>query len=95
VPHGGKPCDHQPVRASKDRHRARGAAWARTLLWAPGRGGCNRSTCNRRRQLAPSASHHKFLNGGEIGETVTVTLTMADTLKNIKHDTISFKCIAP
>jgi hypothetical protein len=36
-----------------------------------------------------------FLNGGEIGETVTVTLTMADTLKNIKHDTILVKCIAP
>jgi hypothetical protein len=26
----------------------------------------------------------QILNGGEIGETVTVTLTMADTLKNIK-----------
>jgi len=36
-----------------------------------------------------------FLNGGEVGETVVVTLTMADSLKNIKHDTIQFKCIAP
>jgi hypothetical protein len=56
---------------------------------------CNRSTCNRRRQPARSASHHKFLNGGEVGEAVTITLTMADTLKNIKHDTILFKCTAP
>jgi hypothetical protein len=36
-----------------------------------------------------------FLNGGKVGETVTITLTMADTPKNIKHDTISFVCIAP
>jgi hypothetical protein len=35
------------------------------------------------------------LNGGEVGEAVTITLTMADTLKNIKHDTILFKCTAP
>jgi hypothetical protein len=37
----------------------------------------------------------QILEGGEIGETVTATLTMADTLKNIKHDTISFKTESP
>jgi hypothetical protein len=29
-----------------------------------------------------------FLNGGEIGETIKVTLTMKDSFENIKHDTI-------
>jgi hypothetical protein len=36
-----------------------------------------------------------FLNGGKVGENVVVTLTMADTLKNIKNDTIKFVCVAP
>ena len=36
-----------------------------------------------------------FLNGREVGETVTVTFTMRDGVGNIKNDTINFVCVAP
>jgi hypothetical protein len=36
-----------------------------------------------------------FLNGGSLGERVTVTLTMTDDQGNIKHDTIKFTVVAP
>jgi hypothetical protein len=36
-----------------------------------------------------------FLNGREVGETVTVTLAMRDGVGNIKNDTIKFVCVAP
>lgn len=35
-----------------------------------------------------------FLSGGELNERLMVTLTMTDSLGNIKHDTISFTVIA-
>lgn len=35
-----------------------------------------------------------LLTGGELNERLTVTLTMADNLGNIKHDTIAFTVIA-
>ena len=36
-----------------------------------------------------------FLVGGTLGERVTVTVTMTDSLGNIKHDTLSFTVVAP
>ena len=35
------------------------------------------------------------LIGGIIGERVTVTLTMTDSLGNVKHDTIRYTIVAP
>jgi hypothetical protein len=35
-----------------------------------------------------------LLEGGTLGERVSVTLTMTDSLGNIKHDTIKFTVIA-
>jgi hypothetical protein len=54
------------------------------------------NAAGRRRQLARSASHHKsWVARWAFSWTAEKFLTMADTLKNIKHDTISFKCVAP
>jgi hypothetical protein len=36
-----------------------------------------------------------FLNGGNLGERVTVTLAMTDDQGNTKHDTIKFTVVAP
>jgi hypothetical protein len=36
-----------------------------------------------------------FLTGGVLNEQLTVTLTMTDSLGNIKNDTISFTVVAP
>lgn len=35
-----------------------------------------------------------FLSGGTANERTTLTLTMTDTLGNIKHDTVVFTCVA-
>lgn len=36
-----------------------------------------------------------FLKGGELGETLTVTLAITDSFGNIKTDTLSFHVVAP
>jgi hypothetical protein len=36
-----------------------------------------------------------FLNGGVVGERLTIELTMTDNLGNIKHDTVKFTVVAP
>jgi len=36
-----------------------------------------------------------FLIGGTLSERLTLSLTMADNLGNIKHDTIAFTVVAP
>ena len=35
-----------------------------------------------------------FISGGTANERTTLTLTMTDTLGNIKHDTVIFTCVA-
>jgi hypothetical protein len=36
-----------------------------------------------------------FLTGGTLNEQLTISLTMTDTLGNIKNDTIAFTVVAP
>lgn len=36
-----------------------------------------------------------FMNGGEQGETLVVTITISDSLQNVKTDTLSFTVVAP
>lgn len=36
-----------------------------------------------------------FLNGGEVGETLTVSVAMTDSLDNVKHDIIAYTVVAP
>lgn len=36
-----------------------------------------------------------FLTGGSLNEQLTVSLAMTDSFSNVKHDTISFVCVAP
>lgn len=36
-----------------------------------------------------------FLTGGQLGETLTVTLQMTDSFDNIKTDTLAFTVVAP
>lgn len=36
-----------------------------------------------------------YLNGGILGETLTVTIAIIDSFKNEKTDTISFHVVAP
>ena len=36
-----------------------------------------------------------YLNGGEVGETLTVSVAMTDSLDNVKHDTIAYTVVAP
>lgn len=36
-----------------------------------------------------------YISGGTANERTKVTLTMTDTLNNIKNDTIIFNCVAP
>jgi hypothetical protein len=61
-----------------------------------------RSTCNRSSATCTVSQPQTlgrqvafFLNDREVGETVTVTLTMRDGVGNIKNDTIKFVCVAP
>jgi hypothetical protein len=35
-----------------------------------------------------------FLSGGALGETLTVTVVMTDSVNNVKHDTIAFTVVA-
>jgi hypothetical protein len=36
-----------------------------------------------------------FLSGGVVNEQVTLSLTMTDSLENVKNDTVSFVVVAP
>jgi hypothetical protein len=36
-----------------------------------------------------------FLSGGVVNEQVTLSLTMTDSLENVKNDTVSFVIVAP
>ena len=36
-----------------------------------------------------------LLSGGEVNETVTLSIEMTDSLGNVKHDTILFTVVAP
>jgi hypothetical protein len=36
-----------------------------------------------------------FLSGGVVNEQVTLSLTMTDSLENVKNDSVSFVVVAP
>jgi hypothetical protein len=36
-----------------------------------------------------------FLSGGQRNETLTLDITITDSLGNIKRDTLAFTCVAP
>ena len=43
----------------------------------------------------PSGICQFFLNGGALGETATITLTITDSKTGVKHDTIAVSVLAP
>jgi len=36
-----------------------------------------------------------FIDGGVVGEKLTVSIAMTDSLNNVKHDTIAYTVVAP